>query len=95
MDLATLDPVEALNPTGTLDGILRLIFVLALLGWNVFEGLSLRTPYPATMVALWAQPLWRILLLLTIWLGAEWCPRVGVLTAVAVLMYVVNMIQIT
>jgi hypothetical protein len=89
MDLDSLDPV------GAVDGILRLILVLALFGWNVFEGLSLRTPYPATMVALWASPLWRALLLLTIWIGAEWCPRVGVLTAVAVLMYIVNMIQIT
>jgi hypothetical protein len=89
MDLDSLDPV------GAIDGALRLIFVLALFGWNVFEGLSLRTPYPATMVALWASPLWRVLLLLTIWIGAEWCPRVGILTAVAVLMYIVNMIQIT
>jgi hypothetical protein len=89
MDLDSLDPV------GAVDGTLRLILVLALFGWNVFEGLSLRTPYPATMVALWASPLWRALLLLTIWIGAEWCPRVGVLTAVAVLMYIVNMIQIT
>ena len=87
--------LDTLIPVGIVDGVFRLILVLVLLGWNVFEGLSLRTPYPAPMVALWASPLWRVLLLLTIWIGAEWCPRVGVLTAVAVLMYIVNMIQIT
>ena len=73
---------------------LRLVLVLFLLGWNVLEGLSLRTPYPATMVALWSSPIWRMALLLTIWLGAEWSPRVGVMTAIAVSMYAVNMIQI-
>ena len=46
------------------------------------------------MVALWEYPAWRFLLLFTIWLGAEWCPRVGVMTATAVVFYVVNMIQI-
>ena len=87
--------LDTLIPVGVVDGVFRLILVIVLIGWNVFEGLSLRTPYPSTMVALWASPLWRFLLLLTIWLGAEWCPRVGVLSAVAVVMYIVNMIQIT
>jgi hypothetical protein len=86
---------EALTPNSSLDAGLRLIITLVLLGWNVFEGLSLRTPYPSTMVALWESPAWRIVLLLTIWLGAEWCPRVGAMTALAVLMYIVNMIQIS
>ena len=84
---------EALTPTSNLDAGLRLIVTLFLLGWNVFEGLSLRTPYPSTMVALWESPIWRFVLLLTIWLGAEWCPRVGAMAALAVLMYIVNMIQ--
>jgi hypothetical protein len=87
--------LDTLIPVGVVDGVLRLILVLALFGWNVFEGLSLRTPYPPTMVALWASPLWRFLLLLVVWLGAEWCPRVGILSALAVVMYIVNMIQIT
>jgi hypothetical protein len=87
--------LDTLIPVGVVDGVFRLILVFALLGWNVFEGLSLRTPYPSTMVALWASPLWRFLLLLVVWLGAEWCPRVGILSAVAVVMYIVNMIQIT
>jgi hypothetical protein len=86
---------EALTPSGSLDAGLRLIMTFLLLGWNVFEGLSLRTPYPSTMVALWESPIWRFVLLLTIWLGAEWCPRVGAMTALAVLMYIVNMIQIS
>ena len=83
------------EPTGMVDAGLRIIIILALLGWNVLESLSLRTPYPSSVVALWDVPVWRITLLLLVWLGAEWCPRVGLLTAMAILMYIVNMIQIS
>jgi hypothetical protein len=86
--------VDNTAPTGPIDMVLRMIMVIGLFGWNVFEGLSLRTPYPATMVALWDSPIWRIALLLAIWLGAEWCPRVGIMTALAVVSYIVDMIQI-
>ena len=86
--------MDSMDPTGPVDMVLRMIMVLALFGWNVFEGLSLRTPYPATMVALWDSPVWRIALLLAIWLGAEWCPRVGIMTALAVVSYIVDMVQI-
>lgn len=79
---------------GVVDGALRMILILGLLGWNAFEALSLRTPYPSTMVALWESPIWRMTLLFIVWLGAEWCPRIGVMTGIAVVMYIVNMIQI-
>jgi hypothetical protein len=82
------------EPTSVVDAGLRLIVVLGLLGWNAFEALSLRTPYPSSMVALWDSPIWRLTLLFIIWLGAEWCPRVGAMTGIAVLMYIVNMIQV-
>jgi hypothetical protein len=84
-----------MEPSGIIDAGLRMTMILLLLGWNVFEGLSLRTPYPATMIALWESPVWRVSLLLAVWLGAEWCPRVGLMTALATVMYIVNMIQIT
>ena len=86
--------MEHIDPTGPVDMGLRMIMVLVLFGWNVFEGLSLRTPYPAIIVALWDSPVWRMALLLAIWLGAEWCPRVGIMTALAVVCYIVDMIQI-
>lgn len=86
--------MDNMDPTGPVDMVLRLTLVIALFGWNVVEGLSLRTPYPATMVALWDSPVWRIALLLAIWLGAEWCPRVGMMTALAVVSYIVDMVQI-
>jgi hypothetical protein len=82
------------EPSGMVDQALQMIIILGLLGWNVFESLSLRTPYPSSMVALWESPIWRILILFCIWLGAEWCPRIGLMTGIAAVMYIVNMIQI-
>lgn len=82
------------DPTSLVDASLRMIVILGLLGWNAFEALSLRTPYPSSMVALWDSPVWRMMLLFIVWVGAEWCPRVGLMTGMAVVMYIVNMIQI-
>jgi hypothetical protein len=88
------DGLDINKPLGLIDAILRIAVVLGLLGWNAFEALSLRTPYPSSMVALWDSPIWRLMLLFIVWVGAEWCPRVGAMTGIAVLMYIVNMIQI-
>lgn len=78
-----------------LDASLRMITVLSLLAWNVFESLSLRTLYPLTMVALWESPIWRMILLFIVWLGAEWCESIGLMTAMAASIYISNMIQIS
>lgn len=84
-----------LEPTGTVDGALRLIVTFVLLGWNVFEGLSLRTPYPDILTEMWQSPYWRFVGLLLVWLGAEWCPRVGVMTGLAVLLYIIDMLMVS
>jgi len=82
------------DPNGIVDMTLRMVMILGLLGWNVFEALSLRTPYPSNIIVSWESPVWRIVLLAFLWIGAEWCPRIGLLTGMAVVMYIVNMIQI-
>ena len=86
---------EPNEPANLLDMGLRIIMILTLLAWNVFESLALRTAYPSTMVSYWESPIWRMILLFTVWLGAEWCPRVGLLTGMAVSLYIANMIQIS
>ena len=83
------------DPENFLDMSLRIVMILTLLGWNVFESLALRMAYPSTIIALWESPLWRFTLLFSVWLGAEWCPRIGILTGIAVSMYIANMIQIS
>jgi hypothetical protein len=78
-----------------LDASLRMITLLSLLAWNVFESLSLRTFYPQTMVVSWESPIWRMVLLFIVWLGAEWCESIGLMTGMAVSIYIANMIQIS
>lgn len=85
---------QALEPLGNIDAGLRLVMIIVLFGWNVFESLALRTAYPLTLVSLWDSRIWRLIFLITVWLGAEWCPRVGILTALGVAMYIANMIQV-
>ena len=91
----TMPEWDQLEPSGNIDAAMRMILVLFFVGWNAIEALSLRTPYPSTMVALWHSPMWRFIFLMAVWLGAEWCPRVGIMSAIAVVFYAVNMIQIT
>jgi hypothetical protein len=81
--------------SSAIDASLRIVTVLSLLAWNVFESLSLRTLYPLTMVALWESPIWRMILLFIVWLGAEWSETIGLMTAMAVSIYISNMIQIS
>ena len=65
------------------DGFLRLTVsvILAVWLWNV--GTHLETPYPESLIELYALPLTRIFLLLLVLASAVWCPTVGVLAALA------------
>lgn len=76
----------ALAPGSKTDGILRLAVSLVLLAWVAFQGMTLEAPYPHGIVELYAFPLTRLLLLLFVLLSAIWCPRVGIMAAVAYVM---------
>lgn len=58
-----------------------LVFILVLWTWQV--GTHLETPYPETLVELYATPTSRIALLLFILLTAYWNPYVGIFAALA------------
>jgi hypothetical protein len=72
-----------LAPSSKTDGILRIVVAVVLLLWSATEGLPLEKPYPAGLIHLYAFPLTRLLLLLFVGLSAIWCPRVGIMAAVA------------
>jgi hypothetical protein len=58
-----------------------LVLVLILWTWQV--GTHLETPYPESLVELYATPLTRIALLLFILASASWNPYVGIFAALA------------
>lgn len=72
-----------LAPSSKTDGVLRLVVAIGLLLWTTFEGLPLDKPYPPGLLHMYAFPLTRLLLLLFVALSAIWCPRVGIMAAVA------------
>lgn len=77
----------SLEPSGTVDAAARLIVATLFFAWNLYEGSLLESPYPKTLVTLYAYPLWRLALVLLIFFAALWCPRVGVMVALTVFFY--------
>lgn len=77
--------------TNTLDAVLRLLVTLGLLGWNIVEGAVFENEYPKIFVALYPYPLWRIALLVALFVGASWCPSVGLMMAFGLVFYGMDM----
>ena len=66
-----------------LDFYMKAGLVLLLVLWTWQVGTHLETPYPETLVELYATPSSRIALLLFILLTASWNPYVGIFAALA------------
>ena len=62
---------------------MKILLAGILFVWNLTVASHLETPYPPTLVELYALPLTRILLILLVLLSASWCPTVGMLVAFA------------
>jgi hypothetical protein len=77
--------------TTTIDNILRAVFALSLLFWNITEGAVFQNEYPSSFIQLYCIPLWRLLLLAAVITGAYWCPSVGIMLAFAAFFYVMDM----
>lgn len=66
-----------------LDFYMKASIVGILVVWIWQVGTHLETPYPETLVELYATPLSRIALLIFILLCASWNPYVGIFAALA------------
>ena len=90
-----IDWMEALTPSGSMDRMARLI-IAALLGtWLLFIGMQYHAEYPKTIIDLSGQPWWRALLVGGVLASAFWCPRIGVLSALAVILYLADVRALT
>ena len=78
----------SLQPDGVADAAARIIITAAFFLWNLYEGSVIESPYPMLFVTLDSWPLWRFMLVLLTFVGAYWCPRVGVMIALAVFFYI-------
>lgn len=67
----------------SVDTNLKIGIILGLFLWNVLVSTRLETPYPESLVEVYALPFTRILLLTLVILSAVWCPTVGIMAALA------------
>jgi hypothetical protein len=87
--------VELLKPEGPIDMSARLIAVVAFFVWNLFEGSLFHTPYPVEWVYLYKFPYWRLFLVVAVIAAASWCPRVGIMSALALFFYLGDLSRLT
>jgi hypothetical protein len=83
------------EPYNMMDGALRIIATAAFFIWNFYEGSVFESPYTLGQVKLYSFPLWRLALLILVFLAALWCPKVGAMVAVAVFFYFEDLQKLT
>ncbi len=90
-----MDWAESLTATDNLDKIARLAVAITLMIWLMIGGLAFHAEYSKEMIELAGQPWWRLLMVLMVMAGAYWCPRVGILAALTIILYLVDVRALT
>ena len=85
----------ALSAGGLVDANARILVTVAFFSWNLFEGSLFHTPYPVEWVYLYKFPYWRLFLVLTLIAAASWCPKVGIMAALALFFYLNDLSRLT
>ena len=78
-----------------LDAFLRIAFVIGLFIWALLYGSAFEAPYSKVLVELHSVPWWRFIIALLAIFAAMWCPRVGLLAALAVFFYFSDLEKLT
>lgn len=84
-----------LQSSGKIDTIARLSVAILLGVWLLTIGMSFHAEYPRDLIELSGQPWWRLLMIVAAVSAAFWCPRVGVLAALAVILYLADLRALT
>ena len=77
------------------DHLARQITAVLLLVWLLIVGMKYHAAYPKELVQLAGHPLWRLLVVVGAVAASVWCPRVGILAAIAVVLYLADMRSLT
>lgn len=75
----------------TLDGYIKLLFIIALFGWNLVEGAIYENMYPLAMIHIYPMAIWRIMLLALIILASDWSAHVTLLLVYMVFFYIMDL----
>jgi hypothetical protein len=77
------------------DVTLRLITVIVIFGIVLLYGSAFEAPYSNTLVELHNIPVWRFALAIVVLVGSLWSPRVGILVALGVFLYLSDLEKLT
>jgi len=75
----------------TIDGYIKLIFIIALFAWNLIEGAVYENAYPLAMIHVYPLAIWRIMLLVLIVLASDWSAHVTLLLIYTVFFYIMDL----
>lgn len=87
--------MEALTPGSKIDTITRLLVTIFFFIWNLTYGMPIESHYPLALVKLYIHPIWKLLLVLFALVAINWCPRAGIMIALAVFFYFMDMEHFT
>jgi hypothetical protein len=73
------------------DDVFRVIAVFLAVFVIVYYSTLMERPYHQRLALLYTYPWWRLLVVLLVLAAAAWCPRVGVLVAFIVFLYLHDM----
>ena len=90
-----MDWAESLTATDNMDKISRIFVAVLFIIWLLMVGLQFHAEYPKELIELAGQPWWRLLMVLSVMAGAYWCPRVGILAALTIVLYLVDVRALT
>ncbi len=84
--------VEVYN---ALDSAARTAFTIVLLLWLISSGSHFETEYNPKLVEMYKFPWWRMLVGLLLVAASVWCPRVGIMAAMVVFFYFMDLETLT
>lgn len=90
-----MDWTEAMRPTGDIDKIARMSAAAILAVWLLFYGAIYHAEYPRATIELSGQPWWRAGLVGAVLAATWWCPRVGILAALTLILYLADLRALT
>lgn len=67
------------------------IVTFLFLGWNLYYGVLLQTPYPKVLISLYQYPLWRLLLMALVIASAFVSVPLATMVGLAVFFYFMDM----
>jgi len=77
------------------ENFIKLGVILIILFFLLHSGSVFETSYSSNLVELYAFPWWRLLVVCLVLIGAWWCPRIGILLALAAFFYLNDMHSLT